>query len=456
MQAIFLEVQKTMKKHLLLALKWLAGILLVLIIAVIWLYNRDRAPSGAPMGEQMTDNESFVTAAIIRDAIDTSVQERTKLVAATANHVSPPPSSDATAPGYRADTFRRDAHPKGHGCVKATFKVDKVQDQLAFGVFAHPGQYDAVIRFSSGSPTLQPDSKKDARGMAIKLFNVPGKKLLPLEEDDTTQDFILMNNPVFFIRTIEEYAQFNQMLAYGNAQDYFINFGNPLKWHLREFRLGLATQKPRPDSLVTTRWYSASAYALGPNNYVKYSVVPCAGNKPMPPDTRKAGDLSYDYLRLELANQAAKGEACFDFMVQPQVPGKNMPVEDTTVEWKESDSPFVKVASLNLKVDPDSNSVANNTACEAMSFNPWHSLVEHRPVGVMNRVRKALYQEMAAFRRGKNCPGFCEEKCAAKGCATGCVERCTAACPLLNEPASADLPADVCRSQQVSQTGTLR
>jgi len=33
-------------------------------------------------------------------------------------------------------------------------------------------------------------------------------------------------------------------------------------------------------------------------------------------------------------------DGCFELLVQPQVAGKNMPVEDPTVVWSEEDSPF--------------------------------------------------------------------------------------------------------------------
>ncbi|HYX52080.1 MAG TPA: catalase family protein [Candidatus Limnocylindrales bacterium] len=435
-----------MKKILILALKWLGGIVLLLALAVIYLYNHDRGPSDAPMGEHVTANEDFLTAEIVRSAIDVSIQDRTKLIQNTAAH-EPPPTTDKTAPGFRSHNYQRDVHTKGHGCVKATFKVDRVPPQFAFGVFAKPAEYDALVRFSSGNPGVFPDSEKDARGIAIKLFNVPGKKLLPGEEDDTTQDFLLMNNPIFFFRTIEEYAQFNQMLAYNDALHYFINPRvSPLRWHLRELKLLFDTKKKPPESLLTEPYWSASAYALGPSQYVHYKMVPCDRNKPML-DAKAKREYGYDFLRLDLAKQAATGGACFDFMVQPQVPGKNMPVEDTTVEWSESDSPFVKVASLELKPDPDMNTAERNTQCEGLSYNPWHSLVEHRPVGVMNRARKALYQEMGRFRRAKNCPEFCQDKCSAGNCAAGCVEGCVSACPLLNEPAGTELPAGACKAE---------
>ena len=44
--------------------------------------------------------------------------------------------------------------------------------------------------------------------MAIKLLGVPGEKLLEDEKDATTQDFVLIDNPVFFIRNVADYVPF--------------------------------------------------------------------------------------------------------------------------------------------------------------------------------------------------------------------------------------------------------
>jgi len=68
-----------------------------------------------------------------------------------------------------------------------------------------------------------------------------------------------------------------------------------------------------------------------------------------------------------------------------------MPVEDASVEWDETHSVPVTVATLVIpaqRVDPSGELAAR---CEPMSFNPWHSLVEHRPLGGMNRLRKVVY-----------------------------------------------------------------
>jgi len=52
--------------------------------------------------------------------------------------------------------------------------------------------------------------------------------------------------------------------------------------------------------------------------------------------------------------------------------------------------------------------------CENTSFNPWHWLADHRPVGVMNRVRQALYAARSRFRQDQNCKDSknpCDARC---------------------------------------------
>ena len=86
---------------------------------------------------------------------------------------------------YKPGTMRRDAHPKTVGCVKAEFKVEpNLPEELRVGVFKEPRTYPAYIRFSNSSTTIQADIRRDARGMAIKLLEVGGEKLLENERRD--------------------------------------------------------------------------------------------------------------------------------------------------------------------------------------------------------------------------------------------------------------------------------
>jgi hypothetical protein len=75
-----------------------------------------------------------------------------------------------------------------------------------------------------------------------------------------------------------------------------------------------------------------------------------------------------------------------------------MPIEDPTVAWT---SQYIKVASLTIHPQTfDSN--ARMEFGDNLSFNPWHSLPEHRPLGSFNRVRKRVYEVMSKFRHDKN------------------------------------------------------
>ncbi len=40
--------------------------------------------------------------------------------------------------------------------------------------------------------------------------------------------------------------------------------------------------------------------------------------------------------------------------------------------------------------------------CDSLSFQPWHALPEHRPLGGLNRTRKIVYEIIAKSRRQQN------------------------------------------------------
>lgn len=295
--------------------------------------------------------------------------------------------------------YRRDVHSKAHGCLKATFSVPELANpKLRHGVFKQPRDYQAWIRFSSGDTMPQPDSVRDARGMAIKLMNIDQPTLLTDPQDAGSQDFVMINNDVFFIPTVKEYKTFMQSQAQGSKFGYFFdNFNwNFFKWHFRQFYLGASTLKAAPDSLLTEQYFSLSAYRLGPEQFMKFSAKACDTNTPVSVDEDKP-----NFLRTELVEQLGAGDACFDFMVQVQDPMKNMPVEDTTVRWTEDDSPFVKVAKVTIPKQ-SFDTQAQNQFCENLSFTPWHGTQDIEPVGGINRLRKAVYDGVSRFRHGKN------------------------------------------------------
>jgi hypothetical protein len=360
----------------------------LLLLFAWWLHGRLADPPPGAQGEVVPPDEDEYTAGIIDAAVELIEGEQ-----------------------KAGEVHHRDVHAKAHGCVKARVEVGEVAPAFRHGVFAEPRSYDAWIRFSSGDTRRQPDKVKDARGFAMKLMGVPGEKLLAEEKNEETQDFIMINSPVFFIPTVKEYGIFMRYMAGGSRYGYF--FGGPSLraglWRLREMMLALKTLKSAPRSPLDPQYHSLSAYKLGPDLSVKYSAKPCAS--PGGKGGTKSGD---NFLREALKSDLAAGNGCFDLLVQPQVAGKNMPVEDTTIEWREEDSPFVKVARVTIPKQAF-DTPEQNAFCEDLSFTPWHSLPEHRPLGAMNRLRKAVYREISRYRHAKNGPssprrepkGFC-------------------------------------------------
>jgi hypothetical protein len=354
----------------------LVGIGLALAAAAVTMWWVERGRSISYMGELVPPNED----AFIAELVSSSTES------INASTVNPRPP------------YRRDVHAKTHGCVRAEVQtLAQLAPELRQGVFASPGRtYRAWIRYSSGNTDVQSDATKDARGMALKLTGVDGPGLLDLPADAGTQDFVMINSPMFFIRNVEEYAKFARILADGNRFGYFFGLRNPLTWHLRDMRLALKTLKAAPASLLHEQYYSLTAYKFGPTLTVKFSARACTTQPPARVN-RGLPDFLRDEMRAELRNDSA----CFDLMVQPQVAGKNMPIEDPSVEWDEADSPFVPVARVTIpKQEFDTD--PQKAFCEDLSFSPWHALPDHRPLGGLNRVRRAVYLEDARYRRAKN------------------------------------------------------
>jgi len=85
-------------------------------------------------------------------------------------------------------------HAKTHGIVTGRLTVNgDLPPELAQGLFAEPGTYEAVLRYSSEPGVLETDTIPRARGASLKVLNVPGEKL---RSDWTSQDFLFNTWPI--------------------------------------------------------------------------------------------------------------------------------------------------------------------------------------------------------------------------------------------------------------------
>src|ERR1700692_4614284 len=70
----------------------------------------------------------------------------------------------------------RPVHAKSHGVLVGTLDVhSNLAEPLAQGLFATPGSYPVILRFSTNPGDLLADSVSSSRGLAIKILNVPGE-----------------------------------------------------------------------------------------------------------------------------------------------------------------------------------------------------------------------------------------------------------------------------------------
>ncbi|MCJ8167761.1 catalase family protein [Atopomonas sediminilitoris] len=297
----------------------------------------------------------------------------------------------------------RDAHAKAHGCVRADVTVrEDLPETLQQGAFKTPGQhYPAWVRFSNGNAYPQFDSARDARGMAIKLMNVEGKKLLPSEADAQTQDLVMFNQPLFFVSDVAEYQSNFAAQAEGQKIKAFFPSWDPRTWQFRHLIIGLKTLSPPPESPFTASYFSIAPFKYGPHN-IKYRTVPDPERCPSYTAPEQNKNLP-NFLRSSLYQQLSVDQvpACFAIQVQRQDPSKFMPLEDTSIEWLESDAPFETIAHLRIEAQ-DFDSPEQNLFCDNLSFTPWHSLPEHQPLGGINRLRRAAYEAVSAYRHERN------------------------------------------------------
>lgn len=293
--------------------------------------------------------------------------------------------------------YRRDAHAKATGCVRATFSVNgDIPDHYRHSIFDTPTQeYKAWIRFSNGDMLVNPDGKADARGMAIKLTGVEGEKIAPELKGAKTQDFIMTNTPAFFNRNIFDYVDDMKYLAEQKRLAWFVSLWPP-RLHPRRLFIAAKTVSSKIDNPLQPQYYSMVPYQLG-STAIKFSVRPCSGM------TFKsvANKKDEDFLTEAMADHLDSQSACFDFMVQEKKAGAHMPIDDATVVWPEQDSPYVPIARIHIPPQSFTSSEQRNF-CENLSMNPWHGVDEWLPLGSLSKARRVVYHAVSEFRHRKN------------------------------------------------------
>ncbi|HVK84368.1 MAG TPA: hypothetical protein VM513_09685 [Kofleriaceae bacterium] len=289
------------------------------------------------------------------------------------------------------DEIRRAFHAKRHVCTTGTFETVAAPADLAVGpVFGNgPKTFPAYVRLSNGTLSMLPDEHKGVQGLAIKLVGVTGPKILDGQTDAVTQDFLLVNLPAIPNASANEFIEFTKAQERGTAA-----IAHYLLTHPRTaIRIAKVLAK-RVDSARTETFWAANANRHGSRLAVKYIARPCAGTPAALPTTGP------DFLRADIKATLATRDICFDFYAQRQTDSVAMSIEDSTSEWSETASPPVRIGRVTIPATALDTAASNATEafCNELSFNPWHSAPEHRPLGDMNRSRKFAYEASTGMR----------------------------------------------------------
>lgn len=297
---------------------------------------------------------------------------------------------------FQPARYERGGNTKTHGLVRATFTVrDDVPSHMRHGIFARPRSFPAWVRYSGPGPIVPADIDDVGFGsMTIKLMGVEGPKLL--DDEKYTQDLLCVCTPTF----VTPDAKANASLQYWSTREMPIfYFFNPRDHHLLDFLMQSLWNETQLNPLGQY-YYSCVPYLLGEGQAMQYAFYPKTEvYKKIPRLPLRPPD---NYLRDNMVKTLAEKDVEFDIMVQVQTDPFLMPIEDASVLWPENLSPRVPVATLHIprqKFDsPCQFAFADN-----LTYNPWHCLPEHRPLGNQSRTRLRLYTTLSQLRLKMNC-----------------------------------------------------
>jgi hypothetical protein len=296
---------------------------------------------------------------------------------------------------WKPGGFERGGNTKTHGIVRGEFIVrDNLPPEFRHGIFAKPQTFKAWVRFSGPGPYVTPDiDDVGFMSISIKLMGVPGPKLM--DQEQFTQDMFGVSPPTFVTPDTRANAQL-QIESLKNAQIfYFLNLHRP---HLLDLIMqGLWTKTQ--SSPLEAPYFSCVPYLLGEGQAMEYSVWPTSKRKtPIPRLPFRPPD---DYLRNAMAATLAAGDVELDFRIQRQTDPHLMPIENAGVLWPERLSPRVSVATLRLPRQTFTSQAQMDFA-RKLSYNPWHAIPEHRPLGNQSRARRRMYYELSKLRQTMN------------------------------------------------------
>lgn len=306
----------------------------------------------------------------------------------------------------------RAVHAKGHGIARGTLTIPAdLPPELAQGLFARPGQYEAIIRLSTNAGDILDDSIRLPRGLALKVLGFAGERL-PGSEEHRTQDFVMANAPTFAAPDAKAFLANLAMLA--RTTDKAEGAKKALSAVLRAFESVLeaaGTQSAllstlggaKPVHPLGATYYSQTAYRFG-DHVAKFRLAPVSGIRDFADETINATGRP-DAIREAVNELLEEQGGTWELAAQLCTDIAKMPIEDATVAWDEAASPYRAVARLEIAPQAAWTAQTSEAEEDRLFFSPWHGIEDHRPLGNVNRARRDPYRMSGAYRaRFNGCP----------------------------------------------------
>ena len=267
-----------------------------------------------------------------------------------------------------------------------------IPNRFRVGYFQPESEYRATVRISNASGTRQADYHMDMRGAAIRVH----------ASNTESHDLLMTNFPFTHARNAQQFVAFAKAKA--NSGDAKFQLAVRLVLSvgpseaLRMLRnVKEATEQPIKSAALASYW-SRGAILWGEAGPVRYLLRPAVA------DTNVAAMPSSDpeYLHRDIADRLRRGDVVFNILVQPFVSESQTPIEDGSIEWTETASQPIPIATLTIpKQDIDAAAGRGiEREVDGLAFSPWYTTDDFRPLGSMNCARKQVYAASSAHRLG--------------------------------------------------------
>lgn len=303
-------------------------------------------------------------------------------------------------------TAVRSVHAKSHGVLYGQVEIlPNLPPELAQGLGAQPGTYDAAIRLSTSPGDVLPDSVSTPRGMSLKIVGLQGERT-PDSPSANTQDFVMINGPVFTAPNPKKFLGNLKLLA--STTDHAEGLKKAFSAVLRGTEKlieavggesgAIKSMGGHPETHPLGETFYTQVPILWGDYMAKVSIVPVSPSLTVLKDAPLNVNGKPDGLREAVVEYFQTQPAEWDLRVQLCTDLEKMPIEDGTVQWPEEVSPYRTVARIRVAPQPAWNDEKAAALDSGLSFSPWHALAAHRPIGGIMRARRAAYPPSAQFR----------------------------------------------------------